>query len=148
VLVTRRCSRLSFRRLDGNLLVPIRQSIRLQDLRRSILHPATLSFVSALAAAMGGVLASRQATAMAEEPVNKSDDTKDASGAIDEVKQTQVELLEAHAARTKFDSLSAASRSQQENPAQGPQRSDFWPAITRVSRCGTDIGGEPWAAFP
>ncbi len=33
------------------------------------------------------------------------------------------------------------------NPAYGPNSSDFLPSTTRVSKCGTDIGGEPTAAW-
>ncbi len=32
-------------------------------------------------------------------------------------------------------------------PAYGPNSRDFLPSTTRVSRCGTDIGGEPTAAW-
>ncbi|MNL64127.1 hypothetical protein D3C87_1883150 [compost metagenome] len=32
-------------------------------------------------------------------------------------------------------------------PAYGPNSKDFLPSTTRVSRCGTDIGGEPTAAW-
>jgi hypothetical protein len=35
-----------------------------------------------------------------------------------------------------------------EKPAYGPNSKDLFPSITRVSRWGTDIGGEPTAAFP
>ncbi|MCY1528983.1 hypothetical protein D9M68_641070 [compost metagenome] len=35
-----------------------------------------------------------------------------------------------------------------EKVAKGPNSSTFWPSITRVSRCGTDMGGEPTDALP
>ncbi|MNU05442.1 hypothetical protein D3C72_2502520 [compost metagenome] len=34
-----------------------------------------------------------------------------------------------------------------EKPAKGPNSSDLPPSTTRVSRCGTDIGGEPMSAW-
>src|ERR1700761_3485320 len=35
-----------------------------------------------------------------------------------------------------------------EKPAYGPKRMDTFPSTWRVSRCGTDIGGDPTEAFP
>src|SRR5699024_5267737 len=35
-----------------------------------------------------------------------------------------------------------------EKPANGPNMSDRRPSTKRVSRCGTDIGGAPTAAWP
>ena len=35
-----------------------------------------------------------------------------------------------------------------EKVANGPNSSTFSPSITRVSRCGTDMGGEPTDALP
>src|SRR5690606_2308047 len=35
-----------------------------------------------------------------------------------------------------------------EKPANGPKSNDFLLSINLVSRCGTDIGGAPTAAFP
>ena len=51
---------------------------------------------------------------------------------------------------------SSANRSRQDpvfrnlgvNPAYGPNSRLALPSTTRVSRCGTDIGGEPTAALP
>src|SRR5699024_11438625 len=35
-----------------------------------------------------------------------------------------------------------------ENPAKGPNNNVSFPSITRVSKCGTDIGVAPTAALP
>ncbi|MNI70933.1 hypothetical protein D3C73_1267740 [compost metagenome] len=35
-----------------------------------------------------------------------------------------------------------------EKPANGPKNSSSFLSMTRVSRCGTDMGGAPSAAFP
>lgn len=35
-----------------------------------------------------------------------------------------------------------------EKPAKGPNNKAVLPSIKRVSKCGTDIGGEPTLAFP
>jgi hypothetical protein len=35
-----------------------------------------------------------------------------------------------------------------EKPAYGPNRMECFPPITRVSKWGTDIGGEPTDAMP
>jgi hypothetical protein len=56
---------------------------------------------------------------------------------------------------TRFANLNDIGRSNIEpcfrnfgfRPANGPNRSDVLPSITRVSRCGTDIGGAPTAAW-